>query len=131
MTLATTGEDGSPHAAAVYFAADEQNCLYFFSEASSQHACDLQSRPLAAVTIQPPAHSYQEIHGLQARGSVRPVPPGEEWQRAFALYQAKFPFVAHMQDVLARNTLYVFTPRWLRLLDNRRGFGFKEEKTLP
>jgi len=131
MTLATAGADGTPHAAAVYFAADEQTCLYFFSEPGSQHSSDLQIRPQAAVTIQPLAASYQEIQGLQARGTARPVPPGEEWQRAFALFLAKFPFVAHMQAVLEKNTLYAFTPGWLRLLDNRRGFGFKEEKTLP
>jgi 4-hydroxy-3-polyprenylbenzoate decarboxylase len=131
MTLATAGEDGAPHAAAVYFAADEHLCLYFFSEPGSQHACDLQARPQAAVTIQPLIASYQEIRGLQLRGAVRPVPQGQEWQRAFALYLAKFPFVAGMQPVLEKNTLYTFTPDWLRLLDNRRGFGFKEEKTLP
>jgi 4-hydroxy-3-polyprenylbenzoate decarboxylase len=131
MTLATVGEDGQQHAAAVYFAAGEQNQLYFFSELASQHARDLQSRTLAAVTIQPLAASYQEIRGLQGRGSVHPVPPGQEWDTAFALYLAKFPFVAGMRQTLAQNTLYVFTPAWLRLLDNRRGFGYKEEKTLP
>ncbi len=32
MTLATTGPSGEPHAAPVYFAADEDQRLYFFSE---------------------------------------------------------------------------------------------------
>ena len=131
MTLATTGPDGTPHAAAVYFAANEDNCLYFFSEPGSQHAVDLASDPRAAVTIQPAVSSYREIRGLQGRGLARPVPPGAEWEQAFALYQAKFPFVRQMQAEIAKNTLYVFKPNWLRLLDNRRGFGYKEEKTLP
>ena len=131
MTLATVGDNGEPHAAAVYFAADAENRLYFFSEPGSQHAADLQARRQAAVTIQPPASAYQEIRGLQGRGSVRLVQPGEELDKGFGLYLAKFPFVAGMQAEVAKNKLYVFTPAWMRLLDNRRGFGYKEEKTLP
>ena len=131
MTLATCGADGLPHAAAVYFAADAASRLYFFSEPGSQHAADLEHNPAAAVTIQPQAATYQEIRGLQSRGRVRRVLPGAEWEQAYTLYLSKFPFVAGMRDTVAKNTLYVFTPAWLRLLDNRRGFGFKEEKALP
>ncbi len=133
MSLATTGATGEPHAAAVYFAADAAYRLYFFSETTSQHTHDLDDNPhspQAAVTIQPLVSGYREIRGLQLRGRVRPVPPGPEWDAAFALYQAKFPFVNELKEEVARNTLYVFTPAWKRLLDNRRGFGYKEEKDL-
>lgn len=130
MSLATTGPSGEPHAAAVYFAAGTANRLYFFSETTSLHVGDLGANPQAAVTIQPLVKGYGEIRGLQLRGRVRPVPPGPEWDAAFALYQAKFPFVNELKEEVAQNTLYVFTPAWLRLLDNRRGFGFKEEKDL-
>ena len=130
MSLATVGPSGEPHAAAVYFAADPANRLYFFSETTSQHARDLDGNPQAAVTIQPLVTGYREIRGLQLRGKVRPVPPGPEWDAAFTLYQAKFPFVNELKEEVAQNTLYVFTPGWMRLLDNRRGFGYKEEKNL-
>lgn len=131
MSLATTGAGGEPHAAAVYFASDAANRLYFFSETTSQHARDLEATPQAAVTIQPLVSTYREIRGLQLRGRVRPVPLGPEWDAAFALYQAKFPFVHELKEEVAQNQLYVFTPAWMRLLDNRRGFGYKEEKDLP
>ena len=29
-----------------------------------------------------------------------------------------------------RTALYAFIPHWIRLVDNLRGFGFKEERTL-
>jgi len=29
--------------------------------------------------------------------------------------------------IVQRNALYVFSPTWVRLVDNRRGFGFKQE----
>ncbi len=131
MTLATTGANGEPHAAAVYFAADSTNRLYFLSETTSQHTHDLEANPQAAVTIQPLVSGYREIRGLQLRGRVRLVPPGPEWDAAFARYQAKFPFVIELKEEVAQNTLYVFTPTWLRLLDNRVRFGYKEEKDLP
>lgn len=133
MTLATTGENGDPHAAPVYFAHRLQPKLhlYFFSDKDSQHAHDLRSDPRAAAALYPEAGGWQEIRGLQLRGEAAPVPGGDEWEVAWNTYREKFPFVTHLKAVVARNTLYVFTPRWLRWLDNRRGFGFKQEWELP
>jgi hypothetical protein len=59
------------------------------------------------------------------------VAPGPAWEAAWQVYSAKFPFVKAMRLIVASNQLYVFRPRWVRHLDNRRGFGFKEEQTLP
>jgi 4-hydroxy-3-polyprenylbenzoate decarboxylase len=133
MTLATTGLEGEPHAAPVYFAASTagRTRLYFFSETDSAHIQDLQGNPHAAATIYPIVSAYQEIRGLQLRGTVRPVPPGEEWEQAWKCYQDKFPFAAGLKEILARNSMYAFLPAWIRLVDNRRGFGFREERSLP
>jgi len=128
MTLATAAPDGTPHAAAVYFAADEADQFYFFSEPDSQHSLDLAANPRAAITLHPHVSGWQEIRGLQARGTARPVPEGAEWEHAWQVYQAKFPFVAGLRELFLKNHLYVFTPAWIRRVDNRRGFGFKEEK---
>ena len=131
MTLATGGVEGAPHAAPVYFAADENGRLYFFSDAASQHALDLQNGAArAAAAIHPLVSGWQEIRGLQLRGRVRVVPAGAEWERAWNLYQAKFPFVESLKSTVARSTLYAFEPDWVRLVDNRKGFGWKEEREL-
>ncbi len=131
LTLATGGADGAPHAATVYFAAGPGGGLYFFSEPDSQHIRDLQANPQAAAAIHPLVSGYLDIRGLQIRGVVQAVPPGEEWEAGWQAYQAKFPFVAGLKELVAQNTLYVLRPGWIRLVDNRRGFGYKEEKTLP
>jgi uncharacterized protein YhbP (UPF0306 family) len=131
MTLATTGEAGAVHAAPVYFAAGEDLKLYFFSSADSQHSQDLKQYPQAAVAIYPEVSGWQAIHGLQLRGQVGIVLPGEEWQAVWAVYAAKFPFVKALKAIVASNELYAFTPQWLRLVDNRRSFGFKQEWELP
>jgi uncharacterized protein YhbP (UPF0306 family) len=134
MTLATVGEGGEPHAATVYFAADDvhQN-LYFFSAPGSQHSLDLSANPRVAATIHPLVEGWREIRGLQLRGEAHPIPLGAEWERAWARYLVKFPFTGELQGVIAsktaRNTLYTFRPDWVRWIDNRRGFGHKEEWT--
>jgi uncharacterized protein YhbP (UPF0306 family) len=131
MTLATAGGDGEAHAAAVYFAAGESLRLYFFSAADSQHSQDLKLHPQAAAAIYPEVTGWQAIRGLQLRGRAAVVAPGVEWQAAWALYAGKFPFVKALKAIVASNELYAFSPHWLRLVDNRRGFGFKQEWELP
>ena len=128
MTLATSGEDGEPHAAAVYFAAAPDGLdLYFFSDANSLHSQDIERSPRAAAAIHPVVEDWAHIRGLQLRGQVQPLPQGEEWQRAWRIYLQKFPFVKELEAIVARNQLYRFRVTWARWIDNRQGFGFKEE----
>jgi len=131
MTLATSSPLGDPHAAPVYFAAAETLCLYFFSDPLSQHSLDLARDSRAAAAIYPECRDWQDIRGLQLHGEVHPVPTGPEWDAAWELYVAKFPFVSEMKATVERNVLYIFIPQWARLVDNRRGFGFKQEWDLP
>ena len=139
LTLATVGLDGLPHTAPVYFVAvgndlpESRNALQldFFSDPASQHAQDLAHRPEASVAIYPEGNTWQDIRGLQMQGTVQIVPPGVQWELAWAKYQDKFRYASAFGEVVKVNTLFAFQPRWIRMLDNRRGFGFKEEWTLP
>jgi uncharacterized protein YhbP (UPF0306 family) len=126
-TIATTGPDGEPHAAAVYFASDDQVNLYFFSSSVSQHIIDVLKDNRAAITIHPECSGWQDIRGLQMRGRVHHVNHGPEWERAWEIYTTKFPFAAALKSIVARNELYLFLPVWVRLVDNRQGFGHKQE----
>lgn len=127
MTLATAGPDGTPHAAPVYFAAGEDHMLYFFSEAGSQHSLDLNGDTRAAASIYPLVDDWQKIRGLQMRGKVTALPRGKTWDAAWEIYRRKFPFVNAMENVIEKNTLHEFRLDWIRLVDNRLGFGYKEE----
>lgn len=139
MTLSTIDPKGGPCAAPVYFVAREYDFsesrshwrLYFFSEATSQHAQNITRDGRAAAAIYPECQGWQDIRGLQLRGVVQPVAKGSEWELAWQVYCDKFPFVAQLKPIVARNELYVFAPEWIRLVDNRRGFGFKQEWTFP
>ena len=130
MTLATIDPEGNPHAAPVYFVADDETWLYFFSEAKSQHSRDIGQNPKVAAAIYPECEGWRGIKGLQLRGNVRLVKSAQEWDTTWARYQVKFPFVRSLKSVVAQNQMYVFIPNWIRLVDNSRGFGFKKEWNL-
>jgi uncharacterized protein YhbP (UPF0306 family) len=127
MTLATTSRDGEVHAADVYFACGEQLDLYFFSDAESQHSMDLRGEERAAVTIHADRDRWEEILGLQMRGICSAIPETGKWKSGWDVYLAKFPFVSDLADLIKVNQLYAFSPHWVRLVDNSRGFGFKRE----
>jgi uncharacterized protein YhbP (UPF0306 family) len=139
MTLAASDGPGQPHAAPVYFVALEIDAdqamlnwrLYFFSDPDSQHARYLAYKPRAAVALYPECQDWRDIRGLQMHGQIHQVEPGLEWEQAWDAYRAKFPFVAQLKPIVARNSLYVFVPDWIRLVDNRQGFGYKKEWGAP
>lgn len=136
MTLCTVNRAGEPHAAPVFFVAFQSEIsgdpprLYFFSEEETRHGQDIAARGIASAAIYPESQSWQDIHGLQLRGLVKRVPADQpEWQIAWELYQKKFPFVSAFLKMVERSEMYVLVPVWIRLVNNRLGFGFKREWT--
>ena len=127
LSLATLGASGSPMAASLFFAADDELRLYWLSAGTSRHSKNLVQKPAVAITIHNETRSWADIAGVQMKGQAAVVPAGGSWQIAWALYVTKFPFVAEMQAEVAKSNFYVFTAAWMRLIDNRIGFGHKEE----
>jgi uncharacterized protein YhbP (UPF0306 family) len=136
MTLATVGSDGTPAAAAVFYAHDDALNLYFLSEERTQHGQNMRASPLVAATVQADGQDWRAIRGLQARGTARPV-TANELARAVAVYGRKYAFVATLLagsggsgalvGPLAKARFWVLLPSWFRLIDNTVRFGFKEE----
>ena len=131
MTLATQGEAGI-WAAAVFFAADGLD-LVFLSSPKSRHAEDLARDARVAVTIQRDYADWPQITGIQAEGVVEAL-DGPARDRARTLYGERFPVVgraagvpAAIAEALARVRWYRFRPRRLYLIDNRLGFGHRDE----
>jgi uncharacterized protein YhbP (UPF0306 family) len=140
-SLATQGPDG-PWVAAVFFAATPDFRLLFLSAPTSRHCRDLAAQPDVAVEVHQHAQDWASIRGLQLTGRVD-IQAGADREAGLRRYLRKFPDVARMAQApkgsderviagrLSSATLYSFTPRWMRLIDNSREFGFKEEVTLP
>ncbi|GBD07998.1 hypothetical protein HRbin22_00224 [Candidatus Thermoflexus japonica] len=127
MTLVTADEDGSPYAASLYFVHDGQLRLYFLSSPESRHVRHLAARPEVAVTIHGEPWDWKTIQGLQLTGAAEPVEDPEERERVMARYREKFPFLHELPQALAHARLYRVTPRWVRWIDNTKGFGYRVE----
>ena len=136
MTLATVGPDGSPAAAAVFYAHDDALNLYFLSEERTQHGQNMLASPLVAATVQADGQDWRAIRGVQMRGTASLVAAGE-LAHAAAVYGRKYAFVAALlagssgpgvlAGPLAKARFWVLRPSWVRLIDNTVRFGFKEE----
>jgi hypothetical protein len=95
-------------------------------------------QPWAATVFYASVDNWNDVRGLQVEGDAARV-EGAERARALALYLAKFlsvrnlfeaPRSADEQTIAKRlkNTdFWRVTPRYVRLIDNARGFGFKLE----
>ncbi len=125
LTLATVGPDGTPHAAALFYAYTEDLRLIFLSAPDTQHAQHIGNSAPVAVTIQADGQDWRRIIGLQLHGIAGPAD-----ENARRIYLARFSFIARTESLvqLLRGVrFYVIMPTWVRLIDNRLGFGHKQE----
>jgi len=129
MVLATRMPDGTPRATPVYFAADDRLRLIFLSDPGSVHSRNLAASPQASAAIYPEEGNWRKLRGLQMAGQARTL-DGDEAEAARRVYARRFPFVAGLAAAMAANRIYVFAPSWVRLIDNRRRFGFQQEWSL-
>jgi uncharacterized protein YhbP (UPF0306 family) len=140
LTLATVSAEG-PWSATVFYASDDEFNLYFVSDQRTRHARDMLDRPDVALAINADVDNWNDVCGLQIEGIAAKV-GGAERVKALALYLSKFASVKALFEMprsadeatiagrLKNTDFWRVTPRFIRLIDNRRGFGFKQELRL-
>jgi uncharacterized protein YhbP (UPF0306 family) len=126
MTLATLDPDGAPRATPVYFVTDKAARLLYLSDPAAQHSRNLQSRPPAAVAIYPYEADWRALRGLQMKGTVLQLDQASAGE-TLELYRRAFPFIDELASTMQQSAMFRFTPAWIRLIDNRREFGFQQE----
>ncbi len=135
-TLATCGADG-PWAADVFFASLGLS-LCFLSDPDTLHGRHIGAGNSVAVTVHGEYWHWMEIKGVQMVGWCYPA-EGEHAQTALQAYTSKFPFLSQLMGgpvdlgTLAERfsaRVYIVEPRWIRWIDNSRGFGFKADISL-
>ncbi|NQU10796.1 pyridoxamine 5'-phosphate oxidase family protein [bacterium] len=130
LTLAVKDPDGEPHAAAVFYAPDPRLALYFLSDPLTRHGQALAGNGIVAGTIQRDRPSWRRIRGVQLRGRCRLL-SGTERERGWEVYCRRFGFLRQPSAILVRAlrpmVLWKLEPEWVRLIDNRAGFGRKRE----
>ena len=137
MTLATCA-DNVPWASTVFYASDDFR-LYFFSTPDSRHSQNLSGNPAVAVTVQEDYHDWREIKGIQLEGKVILVDSLLEKGKAMAVYARKYPEVIKLftnpasgifHKAFLKVRFYCVIPEKLFFIDNRQGFGKRQELAL-
>lgn len=140
VSLATAQAD-RPWVAAVFYASDADLNLYFVSDYRTRHGRDMQANAQVAGAINPDCGTWDDVRGLQMEGRVE-VLTGAARLKGLGCYLAKFHAVKALFDQprnrneetiaerLKAANLYRLEPDWIRLIDNSRWFGFKEELRL-
>ncbi len=132
LTLATSDREGRPWASPVYFVLGDGLDLWFLSDVRTRHGRNLLERPWAAAAAYPATWAWEAIRGVQLEGPVDRIPSEDPaWEAMWARFQARFPDVAPLLPLARRHPFWRLRPRWIRILDNRRGWGWKVEGPLP
>ena len=130
LALATVGEDGAARVTPLFYLADDDLHVYWFSSAASAHSKSLRRNPAAALTVYCPAESWKEIRGVQMRGAAAAVSDRARRRVIAEAYAERFRLGRVLRAGMARSSLYSFEPAWVRYMDNSRGFGYRFEMKL-
>ncbi len=119
LTLATCCK-GVPYCANCFYAyCEELNGFVFSSDKTTKHISDLQCGNYVAASIVLETKTVGKIQGLQINGTLT-EPEGELLKKAKNRYLKRFPYAA-----LTNTTLWLLQPDFLKMTDNRLGFGKK------
>jgi uncharacterized protein YhbP (UPF0306 family) len=137
LTLATCRE-GRPWSATVFFVSDPDFNLYFVSDRRTRHAQDMLANPRVALAVDVDVDNWNDVRGLQIEGDAVPL-EGTPRAAALARYLARFASVRALFDApktrdeetiarrLQHTDFWQVAPRYIRLIDNSRSFGFRIE----
>jgi uncharacterized protein YhbP (UPF0306 family) len=131
LSLATC-YDNRPWATDLFYASDDRCQLYFVSGASTRHSQNIEGNPQVSATISRQCDDWRDIKGLQLDGVARVVAESDR-DGVIDLYLTKFPTLKTLHKaselfaLLWKSHFYCISPKWIRLVDNSKGFGHKDE----
>jgi len=129
LTMATQGETG-PHAVSLMYAHKEFD-IYWLSDPNAAHSTNLSKENRGAVSIARQFDVFQNIMGLQMSGCAARLEKGVAADEGFALLTMRYPFLqqfasGELARHLGKAAVYRFRPEQITLIDNARGFGFRQ-----
>jgi uncharacterized protein YhbP (UPF0306 family) len=127
----STAPGGEPRSTPLFYLADDDLRLYWFSSASSEHSRTLRRDPEAAVAVYRPTDEWRKIQGVQMRGRVSAISDRERRRAIGEAYCERFGLGRFFKNAMSRSRLYVFEPDWVRYIDNTKRFGYRFEIQLP
>jgi uncharacterized protein YhbP (UPF0306 family) len=116
LTLATIDGEGMPYVANCFFAYDkERNLFIFTSDTSTKHGAHMTENTNVALSVVLETRVVGRVQGLQVTGTAT---RGDD--QAQRTYIKRFPYAA-----VAPLTLWMVSPKMMKLTDNTLGFGKK------
>jgi uncharacterized protein len=119
LTIATTVDNEPWCANCFYVYLEEENSLVFTTDNNTRHGQEFIKNPLVAGSVVLETMVTGKIRGIQFQGIVS-VPKDKMVQRAKRAYLMRFP-VAILMDT----TLWIVELTYIKMTDNRLGFGKK------
>ncbi|HOY32498.1 MAG TPA: pyridoxamine 5'-phosphate oxidase family protein [Bacteroidales bacterium] len=121
FTLATA-EDNKPYCSTCFYTYIEQkNVFVFISEHKTRHIGQVMKQPVVAGSIALETRIIGKIRGLQFTGKMTEL-KDQDLQAARKAYLLKFPYTL---PFLKDTPFWGITPDFIKLTDNRMGFGTK------
>jgi len=134
IILSTYGENGSWSTPVFYV--NRGFRIYFLSELSTIHSCNLRQNPLMAASVTEDYSDISKIQGIQLRGHAYLVNNLKESAVVLASYLQKYPATKHIFKTptsfkgVSKARWHCIIPEFLRFTDNSRKFGERFELKL-
>ena len=119
LTLATSVENNPWCANCFYVWLEEENCFVFTSDDATRHVQDVSINTQVAGSVVLETSTVGKIRGIQFRGTMK-IPEKELASKANVAYLKRFPFA-----ILMKTSLWVVQVNYIKMTDNRLGFGKK------
>jgi uncharacterized protein YhbP (UPF0306 family) len=119
LTLATCVENNPWCANCFYVWLEDENCFVFTTDNTTKHAQDAIQNQNVAGSVVLETSVVGKIRGIQFRGTMQ-IPENELASKARFAYLKKFPFA-----VLMDTKLWIVKVNYIKMTDNRLGFGKK------
>ena len=119
LTLATCVDNQPWCANCFYVYLEDENCFVFTSDDETRHVKEVLMNAKVAASVVLETSVVGKIQGLQISG-VMIRPENELDTKVKKAYLKKFPFAA-----LMKTSLWVLKPDYIKMTDNRLGFGKK------
>lgn len=119
FTLATSNNNQPYTCTCFYVYLPLENLFVFTSDKSTKHIKDIEHQTAVAGAIALETSIIGKIRGIQFTGGITEL-EGKELSIAQKAYIKRFPIA-----LLAKTTLWGITPNYIKMTDNRLGFGKK------
>ena len=122
----------------LFYASDDRCRLYFVSSGTTRHCQHIAGNPQVSASISGEIADWREVKGLQLEGVASVVSEADR-DGVMEMYLAKFVALQKLAQTseneqnrqigarLLESHLYCISPKWIRFIDNSKGFGHKEE----